>query len=617
MTLLSRLRAAALSALLVAAPVRPALAQSPDAAPAPGLSQQASEALFEQALQRPAPRAGFPAFDASQLSGLFGDKAELTFTNAGYDRTTGAHKLTNVSLRTTGSRAKTLLAADEALLWNFDATALSARLKGERLGETITLFDRVELKGAAFDLSEFSNAFNAALQAAFDQPQAAIQQSEMKAGTLALGKLTLHPWTYKIDVAEERGKSALMGLSALARSFSLDSMLFLDAVNTQTSTEDDLTGTVVARYPRQLVYGYDRGRIDGMVQSGVDFEGRFTGDIEQDGETTSTNFDMSGRSGYGAWSGADFSKLLEWGEKGEMPPAHQRDVMKLGQYVVEDMSIALSGKPVIEIGALEFSADRFAWLMPEQMTIRHSDVAIDLGNFLAFVEAATPEGLETSGEMSVQEIATMLQRSGLNRISGNGEINLNWDPATGAGTFENRGVMNGLFGGIFRMEGALPTYNEIAASFGADGQSFDETVFDTLMSEKADLTKLTTQLTDLGGLDALAKLTIEIAKVSSSSDPTLASFAESTPQNVRATASGLVMLSGFSASQEVPDAMRWATQLSQFLSRGGTFELSLTPKKDMAALSEGGMAELSLSQLAEQFGVAVKHTPPPASGQTP
>lgn len=609
-SMMSGLRVFALSALLAASPVLPSLSEAPRPVAVAGGEV---EARFAQALARPAARGTGRSFDGAQLQSLFGEAAALTFADGGYDSASGAHRLKGVTLTLPGGQPETLLTADEARIWNLDTAALAARMRGERLGETLRIFDRIELTGVKFDLSDYTATVTDAVNAALDEPATrTTESSTMQVGTLALGGFTLHPWTYQAVAGEEEGLAAMRVVSAFARSFSLDTMLFLDAVNEQTMGDAELTGTMVARYPRQLVYGYDRGKIGGAVQTDVTFDGSFDGTVSQTGEYIPEGFSLSGRSALGSWTGADFSRLLEWGEKGEMPPVTERKLWNLGAYILEDTSIALSGAPVLEIGKMEFTATKFSWFLPEEVQVRHENVAMDLGSFLDVAASLDPEAAEAAEGPSLREIAAMLDKVGLSRISGDGAFTLRWNPETGATLLENSGTTDGLFSGVTRLEVTLPAYAELIPVFGADGQTFDEAAFDALMEDRMIVKQASTRLTDMGGLNTLAALTIEMAKSGAFDDPMMANFATATPETVRMFASGLVMLGSASMTKEFPQATLWASMLSQFLTGGGTFEVSATPKPELfeqTGLASGGMSALAPGVLADMLGISVKHEP--------
>ena len=126
--MMSGLRVIALSALLAAAPVLPSLPEAPAQIETPAASDM--EALFAQAMQRPAARGAAQRLDTAQLTALMGNSMALSFTDGGYDAATGAHRLTNVTFALPGEEDAPLLRAAEALVWNLDAGAGSPDARG-------------------------------------------------------------------------------------------------------------------------------------------------------------------------------------------------------------------------------------------------------------------------------------------------------------------------------------------------------------------------------------------------------------------------------------------------------------------------------------------------------
>ena len=72
-------------------------------------------------------------------------------------------------------------------------------------------------------------------------------------------------------------------------------------------------------------------------------------------------------------------------------------------------------------------------------------------------------------------------------------------------------------------------------------------------------------------------------------------------------------------TKEFPQATLWAASLSQFITGGGSFEVSLAPKPEMfkdTGLDSDGMSEQASGALAELLGVVVTHTPASDAPQT-
>ncbi len=621
MTLISKFRALALSSALAMAPVLPSIPESQPVTAAPLTDVATTEQLFAQAMARPS--AASTPFDAEALNTLLDGAARLTWAEAGLDPDTGAYRLAGAKLELLGEEPMTLFTADEILLWNADLGAIMTRLNGERLDETLNVFDRIEMAGLTFDVTDYMNAVEDVMETTLPEGEVAVMDygaATMHVGRAALGGFTLHPWTY---VEAERDEAdddieAIRLLSAFGRSFSLDTMLFLDTTSEQSFSEAGLTGSFTAVYGRQLMSGYDRGNIGKSIQTGTRFSGTFPIPLDEDSFSgESVMMEMSGSSGYGAWTDVSFTNLLAWGEKGEMPPITERDLWSFGKYAIADTEISFDGRPVFRIGRLDIAADKFAWFLPERISISHDNAAFYLADMFKSFAAFEPDAETVEGEPTITEIADILERTGFGTLAGSGSFVVNWDSETGETLIDGVSNSVGLYGDQTRLEMHLPSYAELIPAFGVDGRTPDEEAFQNLFMEHFALIGGHYSLTDKGALDASAKLAIELAKFSGEDDSgMMAGFADSTPEAVRMFASGMLMFAGGAAASDIPQATGWIADLSKFITDGGTYTVRLAPAEPVTAAlfmaidEEAGMVETpGPGEIVDLLGLTMTHIP--------
>jgi hypothetical protein len=444
----------------------------------------------------------------------------------------------------------------------------------------------------------------------------------MTVGRFVFEGLTLHPWTFQPNEDGDSAIEAIRLISALARSVSLDSSVFIDSTISQKMTEAGLDGHVDQTYARQIVKGYDRGNIAAMITTGTTFTAAIPvpddamAESEEGLPASYRTIDMSGAYGFSSWSGVEFANLLAWGEKGELPPITERDLINFGTSTVTDMNFDFGGQPIFRAAKIDFAMDKFSWFFPERIVVSHEDAALDLVGFLKFAQSIEPDATPKDGEPSIEEIIGVLERSGLGTLSGDGTISLTWDSETGATAFEDSGVTDNIFSGVTRLDFVLPGYNDLVTAFKADGYTPDDAAFEELFSSKLAFAGARYSVTDLGGLNALATLVIEVAKLEGNDEPMMGNFAESTPADVRSFASGMLMFGGGAMTSEVPQASAWIASLAKFITDGGTIEFLAAPAKpvtiadltDMAP--DAGMAESpSPEEIIDLLGVTVTHTP--------
>ena len=614
MTMVSDFRALALSALL-ALPAGLATAQETRFAPSTDLASEA-RALYAEALTRsPGLSADAPVFDVAALTALIGDGVSITYASAEPDAATGAMRLTDIRMTLPGETPVEFMAVEHALIWGFDTVALAARTRGERLGETIRLFDRIEMTGVSFDTTDYSNMLDTALTDLTGEGENA--RTEYESSTIYVGQLvadgfTLHPWTHAETESQDAGTAAIRLASAIARSFSLESLLLLETVSLQELSSEELFGELIYQYPHYMLQGYDRGRIAGTYQSDAVFTLEFEMDEGLNGAPSPGPFLMTGVNTYGAWTDIDFSPLLAWGERGEMPPITERDLWSFGRYVADGIAVQINDNEFFSAGRMEMTATDFAWFLPENISLGYQDLAIDLAGFLNFADSLVPEDELDEGDPRPAEIAALFERAGLARISGDGMMDIVWNSETGETLIENRGVTDGLFSGLIRFQASLPSYAELVPAFGEDGQTPDETFLGDLMDSRAAFNGAQFSLTDLGGFDTAARLIIELARSGYVEGSELDAFAEQTPEGLRLFASSMIALSSGAVTADLPEAGPWITSLSRFIASGGTFAVTMAPKGPInsESFADGtGMSDLAPDALIKLLGVSVTHTP--------
>lgn len=631
--MLSRtIRALALSAVLAAGCTTSAVQEAIE--PVALTPMEAAAAMYADARMRP--ETASAPFNIDGLNALLGEMARITYETSGLDETTGAYQLTGVRAELLGDEPLTLFTAEQVLLWNADIDGLAARLQGEGLDQALRLFDRIELSGVSMDLTEYTNTFEEAMSATLleeglEAPATEYDESMMTVGQIVLGGMTLHPWTFEDVEGQDEDIAALRLVAAFARSFSLETSYFADARTTQSFRQDDIESSMVTVYEHQIVQGYDRGDIGAMIQTGVEFSANIPVPVPAHAATedeslpeTTTPFLMNGTMDYSAWTGFSLATLLEWGERGELPPITETDLWSFGSYVLSGTEMDLGGKPFLRIGHLEASADQFAWFLPERITVRHEDAALHLADMLNAMAVLEPDTMTRPGEPSMAEIAGILERTGFGTLSGDGEFAFTWDSETGATLLENRALADGLFTDTARVAFTLPTYAALVPGFGIDGRSPDEDMLSDIVESNFAFIGGHYSLTDMGLLNGIASIVIEFAKLSAAMEDgpdgegdMLAGFADSTPEALRSFAATMLLFSGGAVAGEIPGAEGWIPAISAFISEGGTLRIGFEPEAPLTAASlepseDGGMAETSLD-FVEILGISVVHTPPPES----
>ncbi|MBY9066588.1 hypothetical protein K1X12_06735 [Hyphomonas sp. WL0036] len=588
--------------------------------PGAGITETGTDAetLFAQALARPAPGA-VADFDVQQLTGFLSEMGELTYASAGPDAATGAYKLETVSFVPAADAADGItLTADEVLLWNFDLETLEARLEGRAMDQTLRVFDRIEFGGLAFSVEDTSAAIKALPNAAGDLGPGEMTEQSVKltTGRLVLNGLTLHPWLYSPAEGASEDQKAIGTLSAIMRSFSLGDLLLVDAKIDQVTNSDVIGSTMTSGYERQLYQGYDRGNIGAMIQTGAVFDMTMESPDPELGAKF-PGMRMSGKSAYTSWTGLKLAPLLEWGERGEMPPITELEGWSLGRYTLKDLTFDLDGKPFLALSKADFSADQFSWFFPEKIDMSYEGFQLDLASILSVADKLVALSDEPIDGPTPAEMIGVLERAGLARISSDGVFSFGWNRETGHMLANGNAQTPGLFNEDWKVEMDLPSFAELVPTFGEDGRTLDEAALDAVMEKEFALIGAHWSLTDAGGLNTISNLVIEGAKIGAASEPMLAGFADGTPESVRAFAAGALTVGSGELAKELPEARDWMMRMVDFINQGGTIAVTVAPSQPVSAasieaLDNGGMTATDPSEVFKLIGLTVTHTPPPA-----
>lgn len=585
--------------------------------PIAGIAEAGSdtESLFAQALARPTPGA-VAEFDAAELARFLSPLGELTYTAAGADAATGAYRLENVTFVPADVAESVSLTAGEILIWDFDLGAVEARLEGQSLDQTLRVFDRIEFGSLAVSVDVAAATINALPTTAeeFVVGEMPKQDMQVTANRMVLNGLTLHPWLFAPAEDADEDHRAIGLVSAALRSFSLDDFLLMDASIDQTASSDVFSTAAKSGYARQLLRGYDRGNVGAMIQTDATFDMSMT----STDPILSAQFPgirMSGSTAYAGWTGLKLAPLLEWGERGELPPITELEGWSLGRYVAKDMTFNVDDVPLLAMGKLDLAADQFSWFLPEKIDVAYEGFQFDLAGLMSFAGKIAELSEEPLDNPTPAEVADMLDRAGLAKITSDGVFSFRWDRETGQTLAHGNAQTPGLFNEDWKIDLALPSFAELVPAFGEDGRSPDEDALDQLMKEQFALGGGHWSLADAGGFDAVSRLVIEGAKIGAVDEPMLAGFAESTPEAMRSFAAGGVTVASGEVGKQLPEARDWMMRLSDFINQGGKITVTLAPAEpvtaeSLAALDTGGMSESDPSEIIRVLGIGVTHTPP-------
>ncbi len=259
------------------------------------------------------------------------------------------------------------------------------------------------------------------------------------------------------------------------------------------------------------------------------------------------------------WRDLDASGLVEYGVKGEEPPATERDLLDLGSLKVKDMTNFINDRKVASIGEFSVPVMEFAWLIPSNIQFEMKDSVADYTAYVPDTESPA---------------YAILKERGLDNVEGEGSASWKWNPDKGDGDFEYEALTPSLADMSIQFSIAGATLKEIASAQEAGAEN--------PFAENAKLKSLSLKLDDETALDTIFALS--------------ALQMGGTGDDLRQSAPALIRLSGAQVAQMNPRFSDYVDAFADFVSKGGSLEISASPEEPFgaAALQNGQVAPQTL-----------------------
>jgi len=279
------------------------------------------------------------------------------------------------------------------------------------------------------------------------------------------------------------------------------------------------------------------------------------------------------------WRNIDFSGLMEYGLKEEMPPVTAKDLVDLGVMTMTDMSVFIGEKPEGEkpgsekraafIKEASVSAMEFTWLAPSKF---RADTKGAIYDFTAYI----PEAEE--------EMLNVLKESGLDSVKGDGFVEWLWNSDNGVAGLDYVANTQGLvdlamtadFGG-FKLDDIAKAQTGDVEAISALGsfKGFSLTVADEKL---------------LDAIFAIAALQMG----GSASD-------------LRQSAPAIIRLSGAQMGQLNPRISGYVNALADFIAKGGTLAIKAQPEEPVTFSALQAVGQTAPQTLPDVLELEVTH----------
>lgn len=596
--------------------------------PAKATADAKSEQAFFTALITDAPAVTAPesAPDiASAFDGLpAGFRVEMD--DVLVNETTGAVQAKNFAFLYTYEGIDVGVRAEAAQFYDFDPSALAARIKGQNLDQSAKVATRIQLDrvksvgltemytammdtyvDVVTDNADLGDEFETEFTEAMDMT---INAYDVSIETLVVDNLVLEPFVVgaldDADMSENDAEMAkvFQAIGAGARSFSVDALVYKDMALTFDMEQMDSAFTMDMKIPLTGLRDYKRGDMAYSASWDATFEGALPfpdmAQIETSDEPVFKTLPMKGGIELSAMSDMRLSKAFEALSNWDMPDASDTDFMSIGRYVMQNYQFDFDGQRVFNADLIDLDLRDFHWLLPTRIAIDVDNFQYDIGGIAEGMFKDLPAGADATEEIAqIVSAISIVNEYEFGCLCGDYDMEVTWDEGDGALKYREDGQFAKAFKTNFSLDMVLPTPGDITALIDAEAE---ESAYEAAFERDYAFVGLAGQITDTGGLDRAFNMAHAIGQ-EFKDEPQMAMLAYTEPEAMRdLIVSSMGMMKGM-VREELPQAVDWLDAVGAFVKDGGTLSFGAKPSKP---LKMADMEDLDPERDPDAFVDAIK-----------
>lgn len=400
---------------------------------------------------------------------------------------------------------------------------------------------------------------------------------------------------------------------------------FMRSVGIDTMGALDLKFDMAMREGEELVaFSYTVKSMGSRGMRGADLDASYARDIAYsfdmgpDPSAPAVRRKIAFNIGFFGMEDLYFDKLLLELAKGQAPSLANTNLMSLGLWRSENVSMSMAGKQLFSTAETSFDARKFHWLVPTEIQSSAKGVVVDFEAIasLADMFQRSDYGYGYGFDDGIEEFLSaveMMKRHGLSKPSMNFAFGWNWNPDSGDTRVTLGMGGDGLIDIDAKYEGSFPSYKSVTDVTPADPARANFQAIGRLFTERSQLKLVEVNVNDKGGLSKIFGLVAEGGQGMGGFDfgmgPTTM-----TGEQLREQASLGLQSLAVQASSQFPEVKGLLTPVANFLATGGRLKMVMQPQQPMAfnALANVGagamFGTLTPSQVIQQMGVRTEHS---------
>ncbi len=406
--------------------------------------------------------------------------------------------------------------------------------------------------------------------------------------------------------------AGLQTLVAFMRSVGIDTMGALDLKFDMAMRTGDETMAFAYTVKSMGSRGMRGGDLDASYARDI----AYSFDLGADPSTPSIRRKVDFNVGFFGMEDFYLDKLLVEMAKGQAPALTNTNLMSLGLWRSENVSMSVAGKQMLATTETMFDARKFHWLVPTDMQASAKGVTVDLEAIASLGAMFQDSSYAMGFDDGVQEMidgVEMLKRHGLSKPSMNFAFGWNWNPDNGDTRLNLAFGGDGLIDIGAKYEGIFPSYKAVTAVTPADPAQANLPAIGRLFTEGSKFKLVEVNVNDKGGLSKIFGLVAEGGEEMGGFDLGMGPT-DMTGDQLREQASLFIQSMAVQASSQFPEMRGLLTPVAAFLQGGGRLKFVMQPSQPMAfnALANAGsgamFGTLTPSQLIQQLGVRTEHS---------
>lgn len=578
------------------------------------------------------------------LQAALPDYAELSWADVTHDAASGATVFTDLSIGLNFGEPFGLK-FETARFWGLETELLIARLSGDKLAETGTLFTRLDAKAISY--YGVSVAMNQVFGAFLDGYDMAIPDTEADfmpsvnsfvytIDSLVIENFRLQPWELRLwpeddfaALARDDRQIALdsvhlgQHILAVARTFSYDTAFVKEAIGHIDYSEPFSQNRISFSVEKTGLKGANGWDLESYIVAGVETTqtSKFSAPEAEDMLSLDSPFpdglNFSQGSNYSFAESRDIklNRLAGFLARGELPSMSERDLISLGTHEATNFSTQLNDQTIFTAERLGFSLDTFDWIIPGDVRIELDGAAFGTESlaraglffFEQVLHSAGDEPADAEAQQFYDSLNTaidLMSEYQLSEIPFDAAVVATWNSDKGPADFSYSFASKGFGEAETSLGLTFPNYTALQAAYESENR---EAAFEAAFEAALSFREARYYERDSGGYDKILNLAHTLGKAHSDQGWG-AVLAGMEPLQMRTYLATLIRMGKASAEAEFAPAADWLDAIATYVETGGAIELRVDPPEPITiALMESYDDPPEPDEMVNLFGISVSH----------